>query len=314
MSQAIVGAHIGEPSAKETADTIVRAEQLGVPAYWLTIGPSDPLISFAAAAVQTSSIRMGTSIVPTFPRHPLALAMQAVALGQLAPGRFRLGVGPSHRATMENTWGIAFERPLSHLREYVSVLRGALTTGEVDVEGPRFRVHTRIANPPRVPIMISALREASFRLAGEIADGAISWVCPAEYLARVAKPAIEEGAKKAGRLAPPLIAHCFLVADENRDAVREIAQQRASNYPRTPFYASMFEAAGYPEAKDGTLSERMIDAIVVHGNEDQIAKGLQAFADAGASEIITSVLPTGSDRRASIDRALKTIAAVTAKA
>ena len=314
MLQADIGAHIGEASARETADTIVRAERAGVPAYWLTIGPSDPLISFAAAAVQTSSIKMGTSIVPTYPRHPLALAMQAVALGQLMPGRFILGVGPSHRPTMENTWGITFERPLSHLREYVSVLRGALTTGEVDVEGRFFRVHTRVANPPQVPIMISALREASFRLAGEIADGAISWVCPADYLARVAKPAIEEGARKAGRPAPALVAHCFLVADENLDAVREIAQQRASNYPRLPFYASMFEAAGYPEAKEGTLSERMMDAIVVHGNEDQIARGLQAFVDAGASEIIASVLPTGSDRRASAERALKTIGALSARA
>lgn len=307
MSQAVVGAHIGEPSARDTADTIVRAEQCGVPAFWLTIGPSDPMISFAAAAVQTSSIKLGTSIVPTYPRHPLALAMQAVALGQLAPGRFRLGVGPSHRPVMENTWGIPFERPLGHLREYVGVLRPALTTGEVDVDGPRFRVHTRIANPPQVPVMISALREASFRLAGEIADGAIAWVCPADYLGRVAKPAIEEGARKAGRPAPPMIAHCFLVADEDRDAVYEIARQRAGTYPRLPFYASMFEAAGFPEAKDGTLSERMIDALVVHGNQEQIEIGLQAFADAGADEIIASVLPVGADRHASIDRALQII-------
>jgi F420-dependent oxidoreductase-like protein len=310
LTQVTIGAHIGEPSAKATADTIVRAEHLGVPAFWLTIGPSDPLISFAAAAVQTSSIKLGTSIVPTFPRHPLALAMQAVALGQLAPGRFRLGVGPSHRPTMENTWGIAFERPLSHLREYVEVLRPALTTGQVDVDGPRFRVHTKIADPPQVPVMISALREASFRLAGEIADGAIAWVCPAEYLGRVAKPAIAAGAAKAGRAAPPLIAHCFLVADENRAVVNEVAQQRVSNYPRLPFYASMFAAAGYPEALEGTLSDRMIDAVVLHGSEQRIADGLQAFANAGATEIIASVLPAGGDRQASIDRAFRIIAEV----
>jgi len=310
MTQAIIGAHIGEPSAKATAETIIRAEQLGVPAYWLTIGPSDPLVTFAAAAMETHSIKLGTSIVPTFPRHPLALAMQAIALGQLAPGRFRLGVGPSHRPTMENTWGITFERPLSHLREYVGVLRAALTTGQVDVDGGRFKVHTRIADPPQVPVMISALRETSFRLAGEIADGAIAWVCPADYLGRVAKPAIAAGAAKAGRPAPPLIAHCFLVADENRDLVYEAARPRVANYPRLPFYASMFAAAGYPEAADGTLSDRMFDAIVVHGSEQRIAEGLQAFADAGASEIIASVLPAGSDRQASIDRSLRAIAAL----
>jgi F420-dependent oxidoreductase-like protein len=304
---AIVGVNLAEPTVNETVDLIIRAEQAGVPAYWLTIGPQDPLITFAAAAVQTSSIALGTSIVPTYPRHPLALAMQAIALGQLAPGRFRLGVGPSHRPMMENTWGITFEKPLGHLREYVGVLRAALTTGEVATEGPRFRVHTRIANPPYVPIMISALREPSFRLAGEISDGAISWVSPAEYLKRVAIPAIQQGADKAGRTAPPLIAHCFIAVDEDVDAVREVTQQRAANYPRLPFYASMFELAGYPEAKDGTLSDRMADAIVMHGNEEQVAAGLQTFADAGAAEIIATVLPTGADRQASIDRAFRAV-------
>jgi F420-dependent oxidoreductase-like protein len=308
MAKAVVGINLGEPTARETADLIIRAERAGVPAYWLTIGPADPMITFAAAAVETRSIKLGTSIVPTFPRHPLALAMQAIALAQLAPDRFRLGVGPSHQPTMENTWGIKFEKPLAHLREYLGVLKPALGTGEVDVEGPRFSVHTRIANAPRVPVMISALRPGSYRLAGELADGAISWVSPAAYLKDAAIPAIQEGARKAGRPAPPLIAHCFIALEENRDAVREIAQQRAANYPRLPFYASMFELAGYPEAKEGKLSDRMIDAIVMHGNEEEVAEGLQSFADAGAEEIIATVLPTGPDRQASIDRAFRAVA------
>jgi F420-dependent oxidoreductase-like protein len=314
MNQVIVGAQIAEPSARDTVETIIRAEGFGVPAIWLTGGGSDPLISFAGAAIGTNSIKFGTSIVPTFPRHPLALAQQAAALAQLAPGRFRLGVGPSHRPTIEKTWGLAFEQPLGHLREYVGVLRAALTTGEVNVDGPRFKVHARIANPPQVPILVSALRQASFRLAGEIADGAITWVCPAPYLARVAVPAIQEGARKAGRPAPPLIAQCFVVLEENLEAVKAIAQQRLGAYPRLPFYAAMFEAAGFAEAKSGTLSQRMIEALVVHGDERQMADGLRAFAAAGATEIIASILPVGEDRRASIDRALKAIGGLAATA
>jgi F420-dependent oxidoreductase-like protein len=308
MAKAVVGVNLGEPTAKETAEQIVRAERAGVPAYWLTIGPSDPMVTFAAAAVQTQSILLGTSIVPTFPRHPLSLAMQAIALAQLAPGRFRLGVGPSHQPTMENTWGIKFEKPLAHLREYLAVLKPALTTGEVDVEGPRFRVHTKISNAPKVPVMISALRPGSYRLAGELTDGAISWVSPAPYLKDVAMPALREGAQKAGRDVPPLVAHCFIALEEDRDALNEIVQQRVGNYPRLPFYASMFELAGYPEAKEGKLSDRMVDAVVMHGNEEQVAEGLQSFADAGASEVIASILPTGKDRQTSIDRAFRAIA------
>jgi F420-dependent oxidoreductase-like protein len=308
MPNPVIGVNLAEADVRETVDLIVRAERAGVPAYWLTIGPQDPLIAFAAAATQTSRILMGTSIVPTFPRHPLALAQQAIALAQLAPGRFRLGVGPSHQPTIENTWGIKFEKPLSHLREFVSVLRQALTTGEVNVEGPRYRVHARLANPPQVPILISALREPSYRLAGEIADGAIAWVSPAEYLKQVAVPAIAEGARKAGRTPPPLVAHCFIAVSEDESAVREIAEQRAGTYPRLPFYASMFEQAGYPEAKEGKLSQRLLDAIVVHGNEEQIEAGLQQFADAGAGEVIATILPVGADRQASVERAFKAIA------
>lgn len=312
MTGPTIGIGLTEPTPDRAINVIRRAEEAGVAAVWMTagrVGP-DPLITFAAAARETSRIKMGTSIVPTYPRHPLALAMQVVALGQLAPDRFRLGVGPSHKPMMENIWGIPFKEPLSHLREYVGVLRQALTTGDINVDGPRFSVHNRIDNPPQVPIMISALRQKAFTLAGEIADGAISWVSPAPYLRDTAIPALAEGARSAGRTAPPLVAHCFISVSENTEAVYEAARRQVALYPKLPFYSKMFQDAGYPEAADGTLSDRMIDAVVVHGNEEQVAAGLRAFANAGAGEIIASLMPVGDNRDAAIDRCLKAIAAL----
>ena len=310
MPETTVGVAITEPTAERAIDLIVRAEGAGVPAVWMTSGGPDPMMTFAAAARRTQSVKFGTAIVPTYPRHPLALANQAVVLGQLAPGRFRLGVGPSHKPLMENVWGIPFEQPHAHLREYVGVLRAALTTGEVNVDGPRFKVHTRIADPPAVPIMISALRERAFRLAGEIADGAISWVCPASYLGRVAVPALEAGARQAGRPTPPLVAHCFIAVHENREAVYEVARRQVATYPRLPFYSRMFQDAGFPEAKEGTLSDRMIDAVVVHGDEAQVRAGLQSFIEQGATEVIASIMPVRDDRAGSIDRILGAVAGV----
>ena len=308
MAQTTVGVAVTEPTAARAVDVITRAEEAGVPAVWMTSGGPDPMMTFAAAAMRTRSVKFGTAIVPTYPRHPLALANQAVALGQLAPGRFRLGVGPSHRPTMENVWGIPFDQPLAHLREYLGVLRAALWTGEVNVDGPRFKVHTRIPDPPAVPILISALRERAFRLAGELADGAISWVCPAPYLGQVALPALEAGARQAGRPTPPLVAHCFVAVHENREAVYEVARRQVAIYPRLAFYSRMFQDAGFPEAADGNLSDRMIDAVVVHGDEAQVRAGLQAFIDQGATEVIASILPVGDDRAASIDRILGAVA------
>jgi alkanesulfonate monooxygenase SsuD/methylene tetrahydromethanopterin reductase-like flavin-dependent oxidoreductase (luciferase family) len=124
----------------------------------------------------------GTSIIPTFPRHPLALVQGAQVVDALAPGRLRLGVGPSHKPSIEGTWGIPFARPQEHLPEYLTILRAALNGGKVDFDGRRLRAHAQLPGPTRVTVMASALRPRGVRTCGELADGAISWVCPLPYL------------------------------------------------------------------------------------------------------------------------------------
>src|SRR6266851_2269913 len=148
---------------------IVKAEAAGVRQVWMTQGTPAPdtLSLFAAAAVQTSSVRLGTSIVPTYPRHPLALAQQALAIGDLAPGRLRLGVGPSHRPTIEGVYGIEMKKPLTHTCEYVSILRAALWEGHVDYHGQFYNVVAKLSSQARVPILISTLSPNEFKAAGE---------------------------------------------------------------------------------------------------------------------------------------------------
>ncbi len=176
-------------------------EAAGVRQVWSTqiLGAPDALTVFAAGAVQTASMRLGMAIVPTYPRHPLALAQQALALHDLAPGRLRLGVGPSHRSAIEGAYGIPMVSPMEHLREYVAVLRALLWEGKVSYEGRFFKVNAQMPRITQTPILISALRPGAFRLAGEISDGAISWMCPLRYLLEKALPALREGAQGAGR-------------------------------------------------------------------------------------------------------------------
>ncbi|MCL6644367.1 MAG: LLM class flavin-dependent oxidoreductase [Dehalococcoidia bacterium] len=229
-----VGVHIVARTAPELVDGIVAAEQAGVECAWLTVGglAPDPFAVFGAAAMRTSRIKFGTSIVPTFPRHPLAMAQGAAAVDALAPGRLRLGVGPSHKPVIEGTWGIPFERPLEHLREYLTILKAILGTGSAAFEGKRLIARGSIGGPTGVTVMASALRANGFRLCGELADGAISWVCPLPYLRDVAVPAIRQGAEKAGRTPPPLIAHIPVVVSEDAEAVREGARRQIGIYPR----------------------------------------------------------------------------------
>src|SRR3972149_4448048 len=99
MHRGRIGIQFQEFAPAQTLEAIVRADALGVPTWWLTTGGAraDALTLFAAAAARTKAIRMGTCLVPTFPRHPLVMAQQAQVIANLAPGRLVLGIGPSHR-------------------------------------------------------------------------------------------------------------------------------------------------------------------------------------------------------------------------
>lgn len=305
---AVVGAAVHEPTAKDALLAIQEADRLGVPEVWLTTGAAaDALVVLAAAAVTTTSVRLGTAIVPTFPRHPLVVAQQAADLAQLAPGRFTLGLGPSHGSSIEGRYGLSYQRPLEHLREFVSVVKGALTGEAADFEGRRFNVHGRLAYTADLPVMVSALRERSFELAGEIADGAITWVCPAPYLRRVALPALKWGAEKNDRPVPPLVGHAFVCLATERASVRQAANQGMAGYPRLPNYVAMFQAAGFPEADRGAWSDPMLDEVLIWGEARQAADKVQRFIEtSGVDRLILSILPPpGEDREAATRRSLQ---------
>src|SRR5690242_13243127 len=152
-----VGLALAETEAAPAVVEHVRAAEVaGVRQVWMGQPPTGPdtLTVLAAAAVRTTTIRLGTAIVPTYPRHPLALAQPALALFDLAPERLRLGVGPSHRPFIEGVYGLPMPSPLAHLREYVTVLRAALWQGQVDYQGRFYRVQVSMPRAPRTPILI----------------------------------------------------------------------------------------------------------------------------------------------------------------
>lgn len=292
-----VGISIGANDAAALVAMIGEAEAAGVEQIWMTQNPVSPdtLTVFAAAMARTSRVRLGTSIVPTYPRHPLALAQQAATVAALGPGRLRLGVGPSHRPSIEGVYGLPMEAPLAHLKEYVSVLRAALWDGSVDHQGRFFTAKATPRNPPRIPLLISALGEGAFRLAGEVADGAISWNCPPAYLRDVALPAVQEGAHAAQRPTPPLVAHVWVALSADTGAVRAAAKQRLSGYARLPFYANMFAAAGYPVQTDGSVSDGLVDNLVVMGDETAVVARLNELLDDGFDELLLTVVPLGDE-------------------
>ena len=288
-----VGLAVTGTNAAEAVSTIVAAEAAGVRQTWMIQTPSvpDTLTIFAAAAVLTTSVRLGTAIVPTYPRHPLIMVQQALAFGDLAPGRLRLGIGPSHRPTIEGIYGIPMTAPLEHLREYVAVLRAALWEGNVDHHGRFFSIKATLPRTPRTPILISALRQGAFQLAGEIADGAISWMCPVQYLLEKALPALQLGAANSERPVPPLVAHIPVALGQDRHEVMAASRKQINRYARLPFYANMFADAGFPVEPDGSMSDNLIDSLVISGDEATITSRLTDLLASGLGELIVMPIP-----------------------
>lgn len=280
-----------------TLDLIGMAEQAGVDTVWLTAGRlrPDALTIMAAASQTTSRIGMGTAVVPIWPRHPLALAQQVRALESLAPGRIRLGLGPSTAAAM-SPYGADFRRPLGHLREYVTCLRALFRDGKVDFQGEFVRARGRIGDPLPTPVLASALGPGAFGLCGEVTDGAITWVAPSRYVKSVGLPALRNAAASQNRPPPPVVLCIPTLVSEERRSVREAAERYVAMYRRFQYYEEMFRAAGYPPA-DGPLPEALVDELVVSGTVERVADRLSELAT--WAEVMVFPLTGGlADRRA----------------
>ena len=195
----VIGALIRDPSVPRTLELIEEAEALGVPAVWLTTTGAgrDALTLLAAAALRTRRAMLGTAIVPTWPRHPVALAQAAQVVDALAPGRLRIGVGIASPVAADMVGG-TWKAPLHALQEYVEALKALFAGGRVGLQGRHYLTRGRLDNPVHAPVMVSALREGAFRAAGHFAEGAISWMAPWRYIEGRALPALRAGAAEAG--------------------------------------------------------------------------------------------------------------------
>jgi F420-dependent oxidoreductase-like protein len=285
------------PVVRELA---TRTEAQGFHGMW--IGSAfgfDPFVALALAGPATARIELGVAVVPTWPRHPVVMAQQAASASAACGGRFRLGVGASHAPVMA-MYGIDFDRPIGHLREYLAILRALLHDGRVAHDGERYRVNAflDVADAPPPPVLLGVLREQSARLAGAQADGALSWLCPAEYTEKVIAANLAAGAATSERATPPLIAELPCALTMDRDAVHAMAAQELAVYPHMPFYRGIFEACGI-EVVDRKWNDAMIDATVLYGDENGLAAKIQSFFDAGADEVVLSPFGVGPDPESS---------------
>ncbi|GCE29541.1 LLM class F420-dependent oxidoreductase [Dictyobacter alpinus] len=297
-----IGIFVDATDSRDALTKIRRAEQAGVQQVWAQgAGNADLLTLFAVVATHTERIRLGTAIIPTYPRHPLVMAQQALTVHDVAPGRLRLGIGPGNPMLIEDWYGLSQTAPLPYLKEYLEILRGVLGDGAISYHGAFFNVEHSSRNAygpttPRtasVPLLTSAVGPKAFKLAGEIADGAISWMCPIPYLLESALPALRAGAKTKNRPTPPVIAHVRVALSTDEAKVQAKARQGVQLATRFGPYARMFAKAGFPKAIDG--EEREVDALaqtlVVSGAESTVRHRLEELLMSGLDELMLHLVP-----------------------
>jgi len=260
---------------------------------WVTHGLGrDSFVGLAAYAGATTRVGLGNGVVPIYPRHPVAMAQAASTLNEVSRGRFRLGIGVSHKSAMEAMLGLSLVEPLAVMREYVAVLRGALGAGS-EFAGRHYRVRWSLAlpkRPPAPPIYLAALSVKMCELSGEIADGAVLWLCPPAYIRDVAVPAIERGRRRAGKpLAGfEIVAAVPLAVTDDRAAAMTAFRAELKRYVEQPFYRAMMQAAGLGDGvaafdRTGEVPETLAEALGGIGDAHAARAYVDAYRKAGVT-------------------------------
>jgi F420-dependent oxidoreductase-like protein len=269
------------------------ADEAGLAAVWIPQIPDefDALTAAALVGAETSRIEIGTAVVPVQPRHPIALAQQALSVQAVCGGRLTLGLGVSHHWIIGEMLGLPYERPALTMRAHLDVLDQALAgPGTVEVENELFQVHNPldVTDVAPTPVLLAALGPVMLRLAGERSDGTILWLADERAIAGHIAPRITRAAEDAGRPAPRIVAGVpvCLCRDREVDAAVARANRLLSEAEVSPNYQRMLEHGDAREVGD----------ILAAGSETAIEKRLRAFADAGATDVSVRVVPLGADR------------------
>ncbi len=276
-----------------TLTIMSEVEDTGVLHIWLPYGAPwspDLFIILAAAATRTTRVTLGTSIIPISTRHPVLLAGQALSVSSLAPQRLRLGIGTGTPELAKWVYGVEMGSPLAYLREYLQVLQPLLRQGEVHHHGHFFTTEVSLSARAQVPVFISALGPRAFRLAGEIADGALTYLCPIPYLLNTALPALSEGAAAAGRPRPPLVAYVPVVLTQDRATALQVGRQAVAFMTTLKYYRNMFAAAGFSLQEIDGVSDTLVESLLVFGDEDQVKDRLLELLAAGVDELAVDSL------------------------
>jgi len=281
------------PAVKTLDESVARAkaaEGLGYESVWTTQMPDarDAALVLAAYAFHTTRINLGTGVLPIYTRHPTAMVQMAASLDELSGGRFILGMGISHKVTVEGMWGLKLDSPVDAMREYLTIVRAGMRDGRVSSDGDHFTARSAYSAPRRqdLPIMLSALNPRMLDLAGELADGVVLYMCTPAYVRDHVVPAVKAGREKAGKTLDgfDIVAAIPVCLTTDRAAAHDVFRKTVDRYASLPYYRKMMDASGLgADLEKDPIGERVLDELAGIGDEARIRDAIQRYRDAGVT-------------------------------
>ena len=248
----------------------------------------DALTTLAVVGHEVPRIELGTAVIPTYPRHPMMLAAQALSTQQASDGRLILGIGLSHQIVIESMFGMSYDKPARHMREYLSILMPLLHGESTAINGETLSFNGSIGiTAPPVPVLIAALAPRMLDLAGRVADGTVTWMTGPATLESHIVPSITKAAADAGRPAPRVAVGLPVCVTDDAAAARERAAKTFEVYGFLPSYRAMLDREGAQGPAD----------VAIVGTEAEVAAGIQRVADAGATDFAAAEFATGPDEK-----------------
>ena len=276
------------PPLVQVRDALRRAADDGFASAWANnIFGLDALTTLAVAGSQVPGIELGTAVVPTYPRHPAALAQQALTVAAATDGRLALGVGTSHEIVIRSMFGYDFGKPVEHTREYLSILRPLLHGEPATVQGNQLTADITLSTPgpTPVPLLLAALGPRMLRLAAQLADGTVLWMTgPATVRSHIV-PTITAEAQALGRPSPRVVCILPICVTSDPDAARAAAAKVFAIYGQLPSYRAMLDREGAAGPAD----------VALVGDEAAVEAQLADLADAGVTDFVAGEFGRGED-------------------
>ncbi|MCB1646142.1 MAG: LLM class F420-dependent oxidoreductase [Pseudomonadales bacterium] len=281
----MVGATDGPDGALTRLVSIAKdAEAKGFDNLWMAnIFGLDAISTLGIIGYETSRIGLGTAVTPTYPRHPVAIAQQALTTGAASGGRFTLGIGLSHKIVIEDMFGFSYDKPARHMKEYLSVLTPLLRGEMAAFSGEQYRVSNVQYNIPErapVPLLVAALGPAMLKLTGEMADGTVTWMTGPETLAAHIIPSINQAAEGAGKPTPKIAAGFPVVLTNDVEGAKALISKELQIYGQLPSYRAMLDREGAAGPAD----------IAFAGDEKELRARIQRLRDIGVTDFCASVV------------------------